>query len=142
MVTTSDILLLTFTGVIAVATAAGMFQDQIRAVAAPRSQDAPTRPKVRLTIELAPPDCHKTSWYIHPADLGETAPCYYYRFRITNIGNAAAREVEVFARELKRRDSSQEWRPVERFNPQYLFMGTLALFAVHARDLPRYLSPL
>ena len=134
MVTTSDILLLTFTGVIAVATAAGMFQDQIRAWI--------WRPKVRLTIELAPPDCHKTSWYIHPADLGETAPCYYYRFRITNIGNAAAREVEVFARELKRRDSSQEWRPVERFNPQYLFMGTLALFAVHARDLPRYLSPL
>ena len=94
-----------------------------------------TRPKLDLLIRPHPPECHRTEWLcvrtfrkINPLtnerqdDAVQLAlPCYYFRLRVTNNGNCEAREVELFARDLKRHSESRgEFDDVARFSPMNL----------------------
>jgi hypothetical protein len=98
-----------------------VFQDKVRAWL--------TRPRLRLEARTAQPFCHKTSW-THPYPPGdprygpnlkiEYLPCYYFRLKISNVGNSAASHVEVFASALKHRRADQEFEPVLRFTPMNL----------------------
>lgn len=53
-----------------------------------------TRPKLSITFNLRPPDCHKTAF-------GDGAPVYFLRVLVSNEGKRPAREVEVFLKDLR-----------------------------------------
>lgn len=103
-----------------------VFQDKIR--------NYLTRPKLKLEIQPSPPDCMRTSFPlptpIHDStgqSIGETRidiPCYYFRLRVTNTGNCEAREVEVFAKDLKR-FNGPKWETVGRFAPMNLLWSNV-----------------
>jgi len=107
--------------------ALAIFQDSLRRLL--------TRPKVELHTRPQPPECLPTEWLcvrtfrkINPVSnerFDETIqlalPCYYFRLRVTNSGNCEAREVEVFAKDLKRHSESRgEFDDVARFSPMNL----------------------
>jgi len=107
--------------------ALAIFQDSIRSWL--------TKPKLELDIRPRPPECHPTEWRwvgaVRRTNLltHETSvvteqlalPCYYFRLRVTNNGNCEAREVEVFAKELKRHSEVRgEFDEVTRFSPMNL----------------------
>lgn len=98
-----------------------VFQDRIRAWM--------TRPRLSLEARVVPPDCHKTTWNYTTVTLNwdgravevrKQAPCYYFRLRVLNKGNAEAREVEVYASALERKREDRKYAPVERFTPMNL----------------------
>ena len=98
-----------------------VFQDKIRSWL--------TRPRLRLQGKAVQPFCHKTTW-THPFPSGdprhlpntklEYLPCYYFRVAISNSGNSAASNVEVYASSLRRKRADQEFEPVSRFTPMNL----------------------
>jgi len=102
-----------------------VFQDKIR--------NCLTRPNLKLEIQPSPPDCMKTSFRLPTPiydstgqRIGETSidiPCYYFRLRVTNTGNCEAREVEVFAKGLKR--FSAKYETVDRFAPMNLLWSNV-----------------
>lgn len=55
------------------------------------------RPDLKLSIELANPDCHKTRINYPGAESGD---CYYFRFWVYNQGTVSASNVQVYAKEL------------------------------------------
>ncbi len=84
-----------------------VFQDKIRARV--------TRPKLRAEIFLAPPDCHRT--LISDRREQNIGNCFYFRLRVYNNGNTAAKTVEVFASSLKRKCADGIFRNVDSFLP-------------------------
>jgi hypothetical protein len=58
------------------------------------------RPKLKVQVILRPPYCHKTFM----GDAG--IPCYYFRIVVNNDGKTSARNVEVFARELLKKQNN------------------------------------
>jgi hypothetical protein len=89
-------------GTISVAIIA-LFQDKIRALL--------QRPKLDLSVNVAPPDCHKTPVY---SKLGERAGLYI-RLRVTNSGNQKAELVEVVATELSREMANKSFEKIGNF---------------------------
>ncbi len=58
-----------------------------------------TKPKLKVSIEMKAPDCHKinatASYQLMGATIPGTIPQYYCRLRVGNDGNEEARDVEV-----------------------------------------------
>ena len=85
-----------------------LFQDQLR--------ERMRSPRLDVTIEMSPPDCHM----IVVAVSGVTANALYLRLRVWNRGDIPAKDVEVFAAQLRRRDPSQKWQVAGTFLPMNL----------------------
>lgn len=92
----------------------GIFQDRIRAWL--------KHPNLGLSIDVSPPDCHKTTLKnITPqGQIATQADCYYFRMGIENSGNQRAEYVEVFAKELLKKGLDGEFRTVHSFLPMNL----------------------
>jgi hypothetical protein len=70
------------------------------------------RPKLEVTTATSPPDCVMAQI----DDLGEeSAFAVYLRVRVTNSGNTAARNVEVYATALQHRRYEGGWEPIDDF---------------------------
>lgn len=118
-----------------------VFQDKIRSWL--------TRPQLKLEIQPSPPDCMKTIFRsVSPTynnmgqRLGEMStniPCYYFRLRVTNTGNCEAREVEVFAKDLKR-FKGPKWETVGRFAPMNLLWSNVRkpFLPILSPNIPRH----
>jgi hypothetical protein len=80
------------------------------------------RPRLRVSISLAPPDCHKTTlaYPTPPAGVIKTADCYYLRLWVENIGSARAEWAQVYAAKLLRRNADGLFREVPAFLPMNL----------------------
>lgn len=105
-----------------------VFQDKIRYWL--------TRPTLKLEIQPFPPDCMRTAFRQTVAIYDPTSgqpherviefPCYYFRLRVTNAGNCEAREVEIFAKALKRHHEVKgEFEEVSRFTPMNLLWSNV-----------------
>jgi len=93
---------------------AAVFQDKIRAWL--------TRPKLSASIDVAPPDCHKTvlKSFDRQGHVIDAADCYYLRLRVGNSGNQRAEMVEVFASELSKRQVDGSFKRMDSFLPMNL----------------------
>jgi hypothetical protein len=93
-----------------------VFQDKIRSWV--------QSPKLELSIQTQPPDCHKTTVQcrvIVGGRLQTTAvDCYYLRLRVKNIGRQRAVWAEVFVAELLKQRANGEYERVESFLPMNL----------------------
>jgi hypothetical protein len=70
------------------------------------------KPKLSASIKMGPPDCVKTSWYVQNKAMGDV---YYLRLWVENEGNAKARNVEVYAKELRRKRLDETWETLSEF---------------------------
>lgn len=52
-------------------------------------------PELDIKFDVAPPDCHKTTMICGSEKFKALADCYYYRLKISNIGNHRAEKNEV-----------------------------------------------
>jgi len=70
-----------------------------------------------LVIECVnePPDSHRTT--LANPNTGQEVPCYYFRVRIRNAGNAPARMVEVFVRRVEHQRADGEFELRKEFLP-------------------------
>ncbi len=84
------------------------------------------RPRLHLNARVARPDAEKTRLRIQSLDMPELglssrtvaeASVYYFRFAITNNGNAAAHDVQVYLGSVERLRADKKYEPVERFTP-------------------------
>ena len=64
------------------------------------------KPKLSISIKVAPPDCHKTSFYRSDVDR-KVCDTYYFRFRIENAGNFFAENIEVMVTEVYKKKYDQ-----------------------------------
>lgn len=81
------------------------------------------KPGIRVTIALAPPDCHKTTLTYVVQKTAVTygaADCYYLRLWVENVGKTRAERVQVYAARLLRRSADGSFKPVEEFLPMNL----------------------
>jgi hypothetical protein len=88
------------------------------------------RPKLDVSIELKPPDCHKTksglstAGGVPPTDPRfrpqEYIDVYYFRLRVANSGNQKAESVEVFAAQVLRQQADGTFEKVNWFLPMNL----------------------
>lgn len=86
----------------------GIFQDWIRSWF--------KKPKLKISISLSPPDCHKVS--MTNSSTGQfICDCYYFRFKVENEGNYYAEDVEVMATELHKKEPNGQYKKVEGFLP-------------------------
>ena len=102
-----------------------LFQDTIR--------NCLHHPKLEVSITPKPPDCHQIGIVMRP-NMSTMPPTsgappgtqgidflsLYLRLRVKNIGNIAAKDVEVFALSLTREAADGNYRPVETFLPMNL----------------------
>jgi hypothetical protein len=93
------------------------FQDKIR--------EWLSRPKLDLSVDLKPPDCLKIPLAVRSEDDQNFVDAYYFRLRVSNRGNAAARGVEVFAGSLLRCQAGGEYKLVDEFLPMNLAWANL-----------------
>jgi len=120
-----------------VALAIAVFQDRMRTWF--------MRPKLEISIDLCPPDCHKTKMrYAHslrgyfeggtsvqpPRDPREwprekEVDTYYFRLRVKNSGSQKAESVEVFAAHLSKKQADGSPKPVGSFLPMNLVWSHL-----------------
>jgi hypothetical protein len=100
-------------GTIAVAIAA-VFQDKIRSWL--------TRPKLEASIDVEPPDCHKTSMVARSpqGQVIDRTDCYYFRIRVKNSGNQRAEYVEVYAAEVLKKQDDDTFKRLDSFAPMNL----------------------
>jgi hypothetical protein len=118
-----------------------IFQDWLRALY--------SRPNLEISIDLCPPDCHKTrlhllsvldmegvptttTLYPHTevaADIAtftsgpapsRIADAYYFRLKVRNLGRRRAESVEVFAAKLERKQADGTFSKVDSFLPMNL----------------------
>lgn len=80
------------------------------------------KPKLTVSVALAPPDCHKTSLYydVSNSRVVGSADCYYLRVWVANVGKTRAERVQVFASKLFRRRADASFKEVEAFLPMNL----------------------
>lgn len=108
------------------------------------------RPKLNLDILPYPPDCMRTTFrqtftIYDPAsgragfEKTEEIPCYYFRLRVINTGNCEAREVEVFAKDLKWHNRG-EFERVDRFTPMNLLWSDVRqpFLPILSPQIPRH----
>lgn len=80
-------------------------------------------PELRASIKGAPPDC--VSVPFTSQDGVFLADSVYLRLWVENFGNATARNVEVYAKELRRKRVDGEWERVTAFPPMNLNWANL-----------------
>jgi len=73
------------------------------------------RPKLELLLENRSPDCHLTA--MRNEQSGVHAPCYYFRTRVKNDGNAIAETVEVYIEQVLQKMADETFKAVEDFLP-------------------------
>ena len=114
MITTPDWLIALGTIGLFLVAIVGIFQDKIRSWL--------KHPTLNLSINVGPPDCHKTTLknITSQGQVITQADCYYFRVCIENSGNQRAEFVEVFAKELLRRGVDGIFRTVDSFLPMNL----------------------
>ena len=95
-------------GTLVLATVA-VFQDSIRRLL--------YSPKFGVSIKNEPPDCVAIQG---TSASGHVADSVYLRLWVENTGNTAARNAEVYARELRRRYADTSWHIVPTFPPMNL----------------------
>jgi len=81
------------------------------------------KPRLTVSITLAPPDCHKTTlnYAVQKAAITySSTDCYYLRVWVSNIGKTRAEKVQVFASKLSRRSADGSFKVVEAFLPMNL----------------------
>lgn len=81
------------------------------------------KPSLRVSIALAPPDCHKTVLTYVAQKTATTyvaAECYYLRVWIENVGRTRAERVQVFAAKLLKRHADGSFKEDESFLPMNL----------------------
>ena len=78
------------------------------------------RPVLQLDAKVARPDCHKTKW-----NVGYDV--YYFRLRVENRGNDAARDVQVHLARVERQRRDKKYEPVERFEQMNLLWALIRL---------------
>jgi hypothetical protein len=81
------------------------------------------KPKLRVSIKLASPDCQKTRLtYMVQKEVitSETADCYYFRLWVENEGKTRAERVQVFASKLLRKKADGCFQDVDSFLPMNL----------------------
>jgi hypothetical protein len=69
--------------------------------------------RLRMDARVAPPDSEKSRWK-NGTDV------YYFRLAITNDGNAAAHDVQVYLAGVESRRLDSKYEAVERFRPMSL----------------------
>jgi len=92
------------------------------------------RPKLKIIVDSNPPQCRKT--YLSDNSGNKIADCYYFRLWVDNYGNTSAKNVEVFASELKREKADGTLENVKSFTPMNLKwsnLGTLYFPAIHPK---------
>jgi len=81
------------------------------------------RPRFRVSVKTEPPDCVAVP--INRLDGTLVANSIYLRLWVENVGNATARNVEVYAKELRRRRADMKWERVASFPPMNLKWANL-----------------
>ena len=76
-------------------------------------------PKIKISFNLCPPDCHKT-WL---KGQGFNEPVYYFRFKVTNEGKSQARKCEAVIEELYKADVAGNFHQIE-YSPVNLKWGS------------------
>ncbi len=101
--------------------AVAVFQDLIRSWV--------SRPQFRITVRTEPPDCVSVPFrnVLTGQFIGDSI---YLRIWVETHGNAPARNVEVYARELRRQQADQSWRIVQTFPPMNLKWTNLGPISV------------
>lgn len=106
-----------------------VFQDRLRRLV--------WSPDLQLDAEVRRPECHKTTWRYRSKRLSVLSgwppgtspiveevevgvPCYFFRVSVLNKGRAEAREVELFAKALRRRKDDGTFEVEKRFFPMNL----------------------
>src|SRR3990172_309395 len=90
-----------------------VFQDKIR--------DYLTRPILKVSTRMSPPDAHKTRIATNIPGYGSVdADCYYFRLRVANEGNRPATNVQIYASELHHLTDEGLWKQVDHFQPMNL----------------------
>ena len=93
------------------------------------------RPKLKIIVDSNPPQCRKT--FLSNTKTGDkVADCYYFRLWVDNNGNTSAKNVEVFASELKKERADGILESVKSFTPMNLKwsnIGGLYFPAVHPK---------
>jgi len=75
-------------------------------------------PKFQVSIKTEPPDCHAVPFTTE--DGAFLADSIYLRLWVENVGNATAKNAEVYAEELRRQRADGTWERVEAFPPMNL----------------------
>ena len=75
------------------------------------------RPRFHVSIKSEPPDCHAV-----PITRNGTfvADSFYLRIWVKNVGNATAKNAEVYAEDLQRQRADRTWERVVEFPPMNL----------------------
>src|SRR5713101_672555 len=76
------------------------------------------RPKFQVSIKTEPPDCVAAALTTRSGEF--IADAVWLRLWVENIGNATAKNVEVYAQELLRRRADNSWESVGAFPPMNL----------------------
>jgi hypothetical protein len=76
-------------------------------------QQLVVRPRLNMDARVARPDSEKNQWTIG-------ADVYYFRLAITNDGNDAAHDVQVYLEDVQQRKLDGKYEAVERFSPMNL----------------------
>jgi hypothetical protein len=125
----SNSAIITSNWIVAIGTAVlafvAIFQDKIRGCL--------MHPILKVSIQPESPDCHKTFirsnyilknkkiLYTHRIrNIELDANAYYFRIRVTNVGNQKAENVEVFANQLSERMEDGTYKSVGTFFPMNL----------------------
>jgi hypothetical protein len=90
-----------------------VFQDQIRSWQ--------FRPKLSMSIQCVPPDCHKTKFSSESTHV--SANCYYFNFRVRNNGNRRAEYVEAYVSVLEKQQADGKFSQIANFLPTNLLWG-------------------
>jgi hypothetical protein len=75
------------------------------------------KPKLKISIKVAPPDCHKT--FFNNSQTGQyLCDTYYFRFRVENNGNYYAENVEAMVFEVfKKENDGSNYNKIDTFLP-------------------------
>ncbi len=85
------------------------------------------KPKLKVSIKTEPPDCHAVP--LTRTDDGTfLADAVYLRIWVENEGNDTAKNVEVFAKELRRKRAEGKWERVSAFPSMNLKWSHVGLF--------------
>lgn len=106
-----------------------LFQDRLRQLV--------WHPNLRVSIIMEPPDCHMITLGTGPGAIDT----FYLRLRVENDGNVVARDVEVYAAELRMLNQSNQWSRLGTFLPMNLLwshMGQVTHYPLLAPGTARH----
>jgi len=92
-------------------------------------------PRLKVSVDTNPPDADRTTMSVlSGGQLQGSVPCYYFRVRVKNEGKQTARGVEVFVKEVKRRQTDNTRCVIPDFPPMSLLWS-------HVRAVAQDLHP-